>query len=269
MTTGVDLYGADHVGTIVELDAGSAKARLLMSVADSRQLTQATNLLAAVFNMKGQPLPVGGHFKDDADWRDERARRMRLLIMELARYSRVQRKHKRLRGAVADSIDADDASYTTMLRKQLRAMEAENRAAEQPRGRIAVVPLTRKAPAVVRLSFTPAQHEYITHVALGARQADGTIRVFGGGELDRPIPVLAGHELRLGIRLTSGLLPAHDESFLPPQRWQKLIDAPKADPDEQLPDPDAPDDANAEANRRRDAAIGEIIDDDDTEGDQG
>jgi hypothetical protein len=207
---------------VVELDAGITKARMLVRRDDVSALTQAGSpLLAAIINQRGRPMPLRGHGASDDDWRRKRADEMQRLLSELATYRRGWNKHRRL----TSGIDYDDSRYTRALRDRLRQMEAENRANEQPRGRIGVVPLERKRGArdVLQFTFTPDGDEYITHIVLGRRGADGAVHVIGGATFDRPVPLLAGSTLRMGIRLTAGLLLAPGEQLLPPASFRRAL----------------------------------------------
>jgi hypothetical protein len=214
---------------VVELDAGATKARMLVDHRDVAALERG-ELYVAVFNTKGRPHPVQGHHKDWQDWEKEGARRLQLMRDELAFL-----EHRTLPPGPHefDDIDVDAAMYDApsrtseridWLRQMIAGAEAKLAADSLPRGRIAIARAERKAADVFRFSITVDDHNFVTHIAVGARQADGSIKIIGGAELSEPIAVLAFHEFRMGVRFTTGLLPAAGEHLLPAAAFQKAIE---------------------------------------------
>lgn len=216
-------------GEVVELDAGTTKARILMSHDDASSLMRAP-LVAAVFNMKGRPHPIGGHFKDSDDWEAEADRQLARMREQLAHWQRrdvvpLLLPARGLCDTDVKSEDPTDAMIQT-LTAEIAKIEQQRAADAQPRGRVAMVPCERKhgAADVIQLRFVPAEHEFVTHIVLGARQPDGTIRVLGGAAFSAPIVVLADAMVRIGLRVTAGLAPAAGERLTLPAAFKDTID---------------------------------------------
>lgn len=228
--------GGDVIGEVVELNAGTTKARMLMSHDDAVSLARAP-IVAAVFNMKGRPHPIGGHFKDWQDWETEADR----VLASLRQYADTLRADLAEPEPVPDDDagrwlasaalavqqrDTDDKQRRLAeLDQQIADIEQQRADDAQPRGRVAMVPCDRKhgAPDVLQVRFVPADHEFVTHIVLGARQSDGTLRVLGGAAFTEPIVVLADAMVRIGLRITAGLLPAAGERLLLPAAFEKAI----------------------------------------------
>jgi hypothetical protein len=234
-----DITAAIVPASVVELDAGASKARMIVDKRDVSSLATSSTLVAAVFNMKGKPHPVQGAFKGPDQWERQGDVMLAQMYAELGNLSDPDDDARASRQAEAGDAEQYLMHYhgwrdrrIQQLRQQIADIERQRDLDGQPQGRIAIVPLERKpgAPDVLNLRMRTEGNHYITHIVIGERSPDGTVRPIGGAELTFAVPLLAGHELRMGIRLTSGLRLAPGELLLPPCHYGKMLTAGTDDP---------------------------------------